>query len=130
MLHAALLEQARERAVHDRGADLRLDVVADDRQFRLFEALVPVVLAGDEHGDAVDEAAAGLEHLLDVPLGGLLGADRKVGDDHVGVRVLEDLHDVRGLAGGLCDLLFEVFAEAVVGHPAVHGHAHLLGHRA
>ena len=93
---------------------------------RLFEALVPVVLAGDEHGDAVDKAAAGLEHLLDVPLGGLLGADREVGDDHVGVRVLEDLHDVGGLARGLRDLLLEVFAEAVVGHPAIHGHAEAL----
>ncbi len=58
---------------------------------RLFEALVPVVLARDEHRDAVDEAAAGLEHLLDVPLGRLLGADGQVGDDDVGVRVLEDL---------------------------------------
>src|ERR1019366_7827606 len=48
-----------------------------------FKALVPVVLAGDEHGDAVDEAAARLEHLLDVPLGRLLGADGQVGDDHV-----------------------------------------------
>ena len=125
-LHAAVGEQAGERAVHDRGADLRLDVVADDRQVGLLEAPVPVVLAGDEHGDAVDEAAAGLEHLLDVPLGGLLGADRQVGDDHVGVGVLEDLHDVGGLAGGLFDLLLEVLAEAVVGHAAVDGHAELL----
>jgi hypothetical protein len=50
----------------------------------LLEAVVPVVLAGDEHRDAVDEAAAGLEDLLDVPLGRLLGADRQVGDDDVG----------------------------------------------
>ena len=77
----------------------RLDVVADDRQAGLLEALVPVVLAGDEDRDAVHEAAAGLEDLLDVPLGRLLGADRQVGDDDVGVRVLEDLDDVGGLAG-------------------------------
>ena len=49
-----------ERAVDDRGSDLRLYVVADDRHARLFETLVPVVLAGDEHRDAVDEAAASL----------------------------------------------------------------------
>jgi hypothetical protein len=49
-LHAAVVEQAGERAVHDRGADLRLDVVADDRQAGLAEALAPVVLAGDEDG--------------------------------------------------------------------------------
>ena len=127
-LHAALSEQSRQRAVHDRGPDLGLDVVADDRQFGLFEALVPVVLAGDEDGDAVDEAAAGLEHLLDIPLGRLLGADGQVGDHDVGVRLLEDLDDVRGLAGGLGDLLFEVLAEAVVGHAAVDRHAELLRH--
>src|SRR5664279_4912642 len=126
-LHAAVGEQAGERAVDDRGSDLGLDVVADDRQPCLFEALVPVVLAGDEHGYAVDQGAARLEHLLDVPLGRLLGADGQVGDDHVGVRVLEDLHDVGGLAGGLGDLLLEVLAEAVVGHAAIHGHAEFLG---
>ena len=94
-LHAAVVEQAGQRAVHDRRADLGLDVVADDRQAGLLEAVVPVVLAGDEHRDAVDEAAAGLEHLLDVPLGRLLGADRQVGDDDVGLRVLEDLRRCR-----------------------------------
>ena len=86
-LDAAVVEQAGQRAVDDRRADLGLDVVADDRQAGLLEALVPVVLAGDEHGDAVDEAAARLEDLLDVPLGRLLGADRQVGDDDVGVRL-------------------------------------------
>ena len=83
------------------------------------EALVPVVLAGDEHRDAVDEAAAGLEHLLDVPLGRLLGADRQVGDDDVGLRLLEDPDDVGGLARRLGDLLLQVLAEAVVGHAAL-----------
>ncbi len=121
-LHAALVEEARQRAVHDRRADLRLDVVADDRQPGLLEAVVPVVLARDEDGDAVDEAAAGLEHLLDVPLGRLLGADRQVGDDDVGLRVLEDLDDVGRLARRLRDLLREVLAEAVVRHAAVDRH--------
>ena len=122
-LHAAVVEQPGERAVDDRGADLRLDVVADDRQPGLLEPLVPVVLAGDEHRDAVDEAAAGLEHLLDVPLRRLLGTDRQVGDDDVGVRLLEHLDDVDGRPGGLGDLLAQVLAEAVVGHPAHHRHA-------
>ena len=129
-LDAALGEQARERAVHDRRAHLRLDVVADDRHARLAEAPVPVVLAGDEHGDAVDEAAARLEHLLDVPLRRLLRADGQVGHDDVGVRLLEDAHDVGGLAGCLLDLFLQVSPEAVVGHAAVNGHAELLRHRA
>ena len=54
-LDAAVAEQAGERAVDDRRADLGLDVVADDRQPGLLEAVVPVVLAGDEDRDAVDE---------------------------------------------------------------------------
>ena len=60
--------------MHDRGADLGLDVVADDRQARLDEAVVPVVLAGDEHRQAVDKPDLRLERLLDVPLVRLLGA--------------------------------------------------------
>ena len=118
-LHAALVEEAGELAVDDRRADLGLDVVADDRQAGLLEALVPVVLAGDEHRQAVDEADAGLQRLLDVPLGRLLGADRQVADEDVGLRLLEDADDVGGLAGRLGDLLLQVLAEPVVGHAAM-----------
>src|SRR5665213_642158 len=35
---------------------------------------------------------------------------------------------IGGPAGSLHDLLFEVLAEAVVGHAAVHGHAEIAGH--
>jgi hypothetical protein len=94
----------------------------NDREAGLGEAPSPVVLAGDEHRDAVDERTAGLEDLLDVPLGGQLGADRQVGDDHVGLCLAEDLDDVGRLAGRLGDLLLEVLAQPVVGHAAVHGH--------
>src|SRR3954469_16412997 len=87
------------------------------------EPLAPVLRLRDEDRDACHEAAAGLEHLLDVPLGRLLGADREVGDDHVGLGLLEDLDDVGGLARRLLDLLLEVLAEPVVGHAAVHRHA-------
>ena len=103
----------------DRRPDLGLDVVADDRQPGLLEALVPVVLAGDEDRQAVDEADAGLQRLLDVPLGRLLGADRQVADQHVGLGLLEDADDVGGFARGFGDLLFQVLAEAVVGHAAL-----------
>ena len=77
------MEEAGELAVDDRRADLALDVVADDRQAGLLERLVPVILAGDEDRQAVDEADAGFERLLDVPLGRLLGADRQVADEYV-----------------------------------------------
>ena len=113
------MEEAGELAVDDRRPDLGLDVVADDRQPGLLEALVPVVLAGDEDGQAVDEADAGRERLLDVPLGRVLGADRQVTDEHVGLGLFEDADDVGGLARGFGDFLFQVLAEAVVGHPAL-----------
>ena len=69
-MRAAVDERAGQHAVGDRRADLRLDVVADDRQL-LLEAALPVGPPGDEHRDAVHERAAGLEDLLDVPLGRL-----------------------------------------------------------
>src|SRR5216684_5607346 len=55
-LDAAIAEEPCEDAMDDGRADLRLDVVTDDRQLLLFEALLPVGLAGDEDRDAVDEA--------------------------------------------------------------------------
>jgi hypothetical protein len=122
-LHAAVVEEAGQRAVHDGGADLRLDVVADDGQPGLQEAVVPVVLARDEHGNAVHEAAARLDDLLHVPLGGLLRADREVRDDDVRARVVEHLGDVHGRSRGLGDLLRQVAAQAVVGHAAHDLHA-------
>jgi len=63
---------------------------------------------------------AGLEDLLDVPTWfGLLGPDRQVGDDDVGLRLLEDLDRCRPSGRGrLGDLLGEVLAKAVVRHPA------------
>ncbi len=118
--HAALPEEARELAVDDRGADLRLDVVADDRQSGLLEAGAPVLLARDEDRHAVDVGHAGGERLLDVPLRGLLGAHREVAHEHVGLGLLEDPDDVGGRPVGLGDDLAEVLAEAVVGHAAVH----------
>src|SRR5439155_23231036 len=72
---AALAEEGGEDAVRDRRADLRLDVVADDRQALLLEPLAPVLLAGDEDGHAVHHRAAGLEDLFGVPLRRGLRAD-------------------------------------------------------
>ena len=118
-LHAAVFVQRREGAVHDRCADLALDVVTDDRQASLLEALGPVRLAGDEDGDVVDEGDAGGESLLDVPLRGLLGAHRQVGDENVGLRILQQLDDVSSLARCLLDDLREVLAEAVMRHAAL-----------
>ena len=56
-------------------------------RLRFLEALAPVLLAADEDRDAVDEAAAGLKNLLDVPLGGRLAADRQVVDHDIGAGI-------------------------------------------
>ena len=70
-------------------------------------------------GRQLTKPTPGLERLLDVPLGRLLGADRQVADEHVGLRLLEDADDVGGLARRLGDLLLQVLAEPVVGHAAL-----------
>ena len=41
IVEAAVLEEAGEQAVRDRGADLALDVVADDRHAGVLELLAP-----------------------------------------------------------------------------------------
>ncbi len=76
-------------AVDDRRADLRLDIVADDRQPFLSEPLLPVRLAGDKDRNAVHQTAAGFEDLLDIPLGRFFRADRQVVHDDIGLGVLE-----------------------------------------
>src|SRR4029450_3383904 len=76
---AAVLHQPAQHAVDDGGADLGLDVVADDRHPGPGEALGPLGAAGDEHRQAVHEGDAGLEGLLGVVAGGGPGAGRQGG---------------------------------------------------
>jgi hypothetical protein len=75
--------------------------------------------------NAVHHRAAGVEDLLRVPLRRLLGADRQVVDDDVGLRLLEDPHHVVGLARRLLDDRGQVLADAVVGHSTRDGDARL-----
>ena len=122
-LHAAILEEAGEHTVGDSGSNLRLDVVAYDGQPGLLKAVAPVLpVIGNEHRDAVDEAAAGRQNLLHVPLGGAFTANGEIVDNHVGLSVLQDLDDVRRSAGGFGDDFREVLAQTVVGHPAFDAH--------
>jgi len=90
-------------AVNDRRADLGLDVVTDDRQTGVDELLGPLLIRGDEHRDCIDERYARLESGIGVELGRLLGADRQVGNEYVGTRVLERLHNVDRLLVGFLD---------------------------
>jgi hypothetical protein len=121
--HAAVHEEARQHAMHDGGADLGFHVVADDRQAAILEAAAPVRLARNEHRNAVHERAAGVEDLLDVPLGRHLAADGQIVDHHVGLGLAQDVGDVGGGAGRLLDHLRQIGAEAVVRHAAVDRHA-------
>ena len=72
----------------DSGAHLALDVVADDRQGPLLETALPVGLARDEDGDAIDQRTAGRQHLLDVPLRRLFAPVRQVVHHDVRPRLL------------------------------------------
>ena len=93
-LDAALGEQVGQHAMDDGGAELRLDVVADERHAGAAEALGPSAIAGDEDRDAVDEGDAGLERAFGVELGRLLAADRQIVQHHVGVRGAQRRDDV------------------------------------
>ena len=122
---AAVLEEPGEDAVHDGGADLALDVVTDDGDARVAELAGPFGVRGDEDRNGVDEGDAGLQAGLGIVALGLLGADREVGDQHVGPGVAQGLAHVDGRGRGLLDHLAVVLAQAVEGGPALDGDPHL-----
>ena len=70
-------------------------------------------------GQGVDERHLRVDRALGVELVGLLRTHRQVGDEHVGLGVLEDLDDVDRLGVGLLDGLAVVLAEAVEGVAAL-----------
>ena len=73
---AAFLEQAGQHPVGDGGADLRLDVVANDRQSCVGEFLRPLRIRCDEHRKAVDECASGVDGALGIKFVRFLRTDR------------------------------------------------------
>src|SRR5713226_527117 len=96
-LYPALAEEPRQHAMHNCCPDLAFDIVTDHRQIGLFEALLPVLFAGNEHRNAVYETCTCLDNLLDIPLGRRLRADRQVVDHHIGPGVFEYFDDIVGL---------------------------------
>ena len=109
----------------DRGADLALDVVADDRHAGVLELLGPFGVARDEHRNGVHEGDARVERGLGVVLLGLLRTDGQVRDEDVGARVAQCLRYVDGLGGRLLDRLAVVGAESVERRPSLHEHTEL-----
>ena len=78
-------------------------------------------------GSALTKATLGVDRALGVELVGLLRAHRQVGDEHVGLGVLEHLDDVDRLGVGLLDGLAVVLAEAVEGVAALHARCRVGG---
>ncbi len=67
----AVFEQASQHAVHDRGTDLALDVVADNGQVGVGELFGPHRVRRDEHGYGVHEGDARVNRGLGVEFLGL-----------------------------------------------------------
>ncbi|PAV69713.1 hypothetical protein WR25_08442 [Diploscapter pachys] len=88
-LHAALGEQVGQHAVDDRRAQLRLDVVADDRDAGILELLRPFGVRRDEDRDVVDEGDSGFQRAFGVEFGRFLAADGQVVHQHVGAARLQ-----------------------------------------
>src|SRR5262245_58971768 len=99
--HAAVGEELSERAVHDGGADLGLDVVADDGDRAALELGCPLGVGHDEHGDAIDEGHTRFQAGARVVLGCPLAAHGEVVHHHLGAAAPQHLGDVGGPA--LCD---------------------------
>ncbi len=108
--------------MRDRGADLRLDVVAHDRHAGLGELLRPHRVGGDEDRQRVDEGHLRVQRALRVEAVGLLRAHRQVGDEHVDPVVTEHLDHVDGRLVGLVDDLLVELAQAVEGVAPLDGH--------
>ncbi len=118
---APLAEQAGERAVKDRGADLGFHVIADQRQAFRLETRPPLGVGSDEHGNAVDEGAAGGEGLLGIPPRRLLRPHRQVADHHVGIGPAQNGGHIGGRLLGFLDHVLEIAADAVHGGAAADG---------
>jgi hypothetical protein len=73
--------------MHDGGADLGLDVVADAGEPSLLEPLSPERMADDEDRDAIDQCDPGVQGRLRVGFDRPLGADGQVVDEDLGAAV-------------------------------------------
>ena len=111
--------------MRDGGADLRFNVVADDRQFALFESALPIALRSDENRNAINKGATGIEDLFDIPFRRHFRTDRQIGDHHIGASFFKNADDVVGRSRRFFNDAFYIFAEAIVRHAAMHFHSQL-----
>src|SRR5215210_6327954 len=99
--------------MHDGGADLTFDVVADDRNLALLEAAAPLRIRCYEYRDAVYERAAGIECTLGVPFGSLLRAHREIGDHDIGASALKNFTDIRLRSIRFGNAFAQIFTQAI-----------------
>src|SRR5690606_31741451 len=115
-------EKVRQHAVHDRGAHLTFDIVADDRQPTVLELSAPFGPRRDEARHAVDEGTAGLQGPSGIPLRGLFRAYGEIGHDDIGLGSRENFGHICFRFARLDDLLVEIFADAVQRRAALNNH--------
>ena len=125
---AAIVEQFREHAVDDGRAQLRLDVVPDDRDPPPLELGRPLRVRGDEDGDAIDEGNARLQRGPGVVFGSLLASDGQIVEEDLRLAPAEHLGHLGGpaLRDHEC-LLGRIFAHVL--RDAIEHRAHLHDHR-
>src|SRR5881628_973017 len=97
----------------NRGADLALDVIADDRQSSLLEATSPVGIRCDKYGNAIDEGASRFECTQCVVFGRTLGADGQIRHEHLRTSAFEYVGHIALGAIGLGNIFTQIGAKAV-----------------
>ena len=117
--HAAFAKQIRQHPMRDRGTHLRLDVVTNDRQTPLLETVLPIFLRRNEDWNAIDEGAARLEHLFDIPFRGHFRTDRQIIHHHIGSRFFQNANDVISWPRRFFDDVLEILTHAVMSHAAM-----------
>ncbi len=104
----------------DGGAELALDVIADDRDAGIRELLRPGRVTRDEDRQSVDEGDPRIDGGLGVILRPLLRTDGEVTHQHLRARVAKSLRDIDGRRIRLADHVAVVLAQAVESRAALH----------
>ena len=112
--NAALPEKIDNGAMKHGRAELRFDVVPDDREILVGKTFRPSRIAGDENGNIVNETDPGFESAAGIKLGRFLGTDWQVIDHDLGGGVFEFRNDL--FAGGFFFQGEKRAKRVVIGH--------------
>ena len=92
--NAALAKKIDNHSMQNRGAHLRFDIVADDREVFLGESFCPNRIARDENGNVINEREAGLKRTTGVETGRLFRTDRQIIHHDFGRGIFQLGHDL------------------------------------